>query len=89
MPKSIAPKQLPERPSYFAGTDVSPGGVAGRLRKGADEDGPADYANRIQVEILAQLVAIRRHLLLVSVVLSVSIALLALTLLFGAPAPLR
>ncbi|WP_033293971.1 hypothetical protein [Amycolatopsis jejuensis] len=62
---------LPPRPHYHSSADKSGEAVALRVKAAAESDGPADYANRLQVEILAQLVAIRRHALIVASVVLV------------------
>ncbi|WP_116202419.1 hypothetical protein [Amycolatopsis circi] len=56
------------RPRYHADAFTGPEAVATRLKEASETDGPTDYANRINLEILGQLAAIRRHALIVATV---------------------
>ncbi|WP_284743912.1 hypothetical protein [Amycolatopsis sp. RTGN1] len=47
----------------------------------SEADGPTDYATRINLEILAQLLAIRRHVLVLATILATT-AILGLILFF-------
>ena len=67
---------LKPRPYYRHGLDPSSEQVSGRLKTASTDDGPTDYANRINLEILRQLVAIRRHALITT---SIVVAWAALT----------
>ncbi|MET9264914.1 hypothetical protein [Amycolatopsis sp. NPDC004079] len=60
--------ELKPRPRYHANAFTSPEAVAARLKAASETDGPTDYANRINLEILGQLAAIRRHALIVTTV---------------------
>ncbi|WP_439382820.1 hypothetical protein [Amycolatopsis lexingtonensis] len=72
---------LKPRPYYHARADLNTVALAERLKKSSEVDGPTDYATRINLEILAQLVAIRRHAL-VLVTIVVTTAILGLILFF-------
>lgn len=56
------------RPRYHADAFTGPAAVAERLKEASETDGPADYANRINLEILGQLAAIRRHALIIATI---------------------
>jgi len=70
-----APAVLPCR------ADLDAVALAERLKKSSEADGPSDYATRINLEILAQLAAIRRHALVLAAIL-VTTAILVLILFF-------
>ncbi|UKD58812.1 hypothetical protein L3Q65_19455 [Amycolatopsis sp. FU40] len=59
---------LKPRPRYHTDAFTDPASVAERLKEAAEKDGPTDYANRINLELLAQLVAIRRHTLIIATI---------------------
>ncbi|MFD2470485.1 hypothetical protein [Amycolatopsis silviterrae] len=56
------------RPRYHADAFTGPAAVAERLKEASETDGPTDYANRINLEILGQLAAIRRHTLTIATI---------------------
>ncbi|MBB1156289.1 hypothetical protein [Amycolatopsis dendrobii] len=56
------------RPRYHADAFTGPRAVAARLKEASETDGPTDYANRINLEILGQLAAIRRHALILATI---------------------
>jgi hypothetical protein len=80
-PEEITVADLKPRPCYHAQSDLNAVALAARLKKSSEADGPTDYATRINLEILAQLVAIRRHALVLATVV-VTTAVLSLILFF-------
>ncbi|ATY13161.1 hypothetical protein CU254_24015 [Amycolatopsis sp. AA4] len=56
------------RPRYHSDAFTGPSAVAARLKEASETDGPTDYANRINLEILGQLAAIRRHALILATI---------------------
>jgi len=79
--EEITVADLKPRPHYHAGADLNAAALAERLKKSSEADGPTDYATRINLEILAQLVAIRRHALVLATIV-VTTAILGLILFF-------
>lgn len=79
--EEITVADLKPRPYYHAGADLNAVALAERLKKSSEADGPTDYATRINLEILAQLVAIRMHALVLATIL-VMTAILGLILFF-------
>ncbi|WP_037812259.1 hypothetical protein [Amycolatopsis nivea] len=56
------------RPRYHPDAFTGPVAIAERLKEASETDGPTDYANRINLEILGQLAAIRRHALVIATI---------------------
>lgn len=67
-PEETAVPDLKPRPYYHADAFTAPKAVAERLKTASETDGATDYATRINLEILGQLAALRRHALVIATI---------------------